>query len=236
MEILPRTKRGIVILDLAGRIDADSANFIETVGQCLRDGYCDILCNFEAVDFIDYMGVSAIFIAYKEVVNCKGRMKFLNVPVHVRELFAVAGLDRVVEIYAKEELALNAFKEDRVIENIQKMQLRRRFKRLPLDIKIELLSKQDSGPICLKVDLLDLSGVGAYLFGCDKFKLGDRVVLKIDLPSERKTFLLNAKVVWLSDKDIQHHIHPGMGVEFCNIPSSVQDELVKFIEKNLSLA
>jgi len=38
-------------------------------------------------------------------------------------------------------MAINSFKEDKVIENIKKMQLRRRFKRLPIDIKIELNQK-----------------------------------------------------------------------------------------------
>ena len=56
MEIKARQNGSIVILDLAGRIDIDSANFVEAVGQCVRDGYLDILCNFEEVDFIDYLG------------------------------------------------------------------------------------------------------------------------------------------------------------------------------------
>ena len=56
---------------MCGRIDSDSANLIEIVGQCVRDGYTDVLCNFETVESIDYLGVSAIVIAYKEIVNNK---------------------------------------------------------------------------------------------------------------------------------------------------------------------
>lgn len=236
MEIKARTKGSVLILDLSGRIDANSANFIEIVGQCLRDGYVDILCNFDGVDFIDYLGVSAVTLAYKEILNNKGRMKFLNVPVHVRQVLSVAGLDKVIESYVDENLAVKSFKEDRVIENIKNLQMRRRFKRLTLDIKVELSAKHNKKAHCLKVELLDISAVGAYIFGCSQFKLGDELDLKIDLPSEKKTFWLEAKVVWLSDKDIQRHIHPGMGVTFIDVPVYVQDELVKFIEKNLSVA
>src|SRR3989338_7655650 len=132
MEIRARTKDRIIILDLVGRIDVNSANFIEVVGKCLHDGYCDILCNFEEVDFIDYMGISVIVIAYKDVVNNNGRMKFANMPSHLKNLFSISGLDRVIEIHTNEDIAVNSFKEDRIIENIKKLQLRRRFKRLPI--------------------------------------------------------------------------------------------------------
>ncbi|MDD5618520.1 MAG: anti-sigma factor antagonist [Candidatus Omnitrophica bacterium] len=235
MEIKGRTKGKIIILDLGGRIDVNAANLIEAVGQCLHDGYIDILCNFEEVDFIDYMGISVLSIAYKEVINSKGRMKFVNMPTHLRNLFSVTGLDKVIEFYADENLAVNSFKEDRIIENIQKMQLRRRFKRLPIDIKIELKRKYDKEEFCLKTDLLDLSALGAYIYGCDKYKLGDEVIITFNLPPKSEELKLDAKVVWLSDKNIQHHIHPGMGVEFHNISTAEQKRLVEFIERNLSL-
>ncbi|MFA5410755.1 MAG: anti-sigma factor antagonist [Candidatus Omnitrophota bacterium] len=234
MEIKARTKGNIVILDLSGRIDVDSANLVEAVGQCLRDGYIDILCNFEEVDFIDYLGVSAIALAYREVLNNHGRMKFANIPAHLKNIFSVTGLDRVVEIYATTDLALNAFKEDKVIENIKKLQLRRRFKRLPIDIKVELKDKYAHAPACLKVDILNLSAIGAYIYGCDKFKLGDEVVLRFKLPPKPEELEFQAKVVWLPDNQIQQHLRPGMGVEFYNLSSSLQEKLLEFIERNLS--
>ena len=223
-----------MILDLAGRIDVDSANLVEVVGQCVRDGYNDLLLNFEEVSFIDYMGVSVIVIAYKEVINNHGRMKFENLPVHLKSVLSISGLDKVIEIYAQEEIALNSFKEDKIIEKIKKMQLRRRFKRLPIDIRIELKSKYDKEAACLKVEMLNLSAVGAYIYGCDKFKLGDEVILRIRLSPKQEDIELEAKVVWIPDKQVQHHFHPGMGVEFYNISPVVQQKLLEFIERNLS--
>jgi stage II sporulation protein AA (anti-sigma F factor antagonist) len=234
MEIRARTKENILILDLSGRIDVDSANLVEAVGQCLRDGYLDILCNFEEIDFIDYLGVSAIALAYREVTNHHGRMRFVNIPAHLKSIFSITGLDRVIDIYADEDLAVHAFKEDKIIEDIKRLQLRRRFKRLPIDIKIELKNKYERNPICLKVDILNLSAVGAYIYGCDQFQLGDEVVLKFKLPPQDEEIELQAKVVWLPDKQIQLHLQPGMGVEFYNISSSVQEKLIAFIERNLS--
>ena len=234
MEIKLRQLNSVIVLDISGRIDVDSANLVEVVGQCVHDGYKDILCNLDDVDFIDYMGTSVIVIAYKEVVNNQGRMRFCNVPVHIKNIFCIAGLDRVIEIYPSEELALNSFKEDKAIEDIKKMQLRRRFKRLPIDIKVELKAKHGRDPVCLKLDVLNLSGIGAFIFGCDKFKLGDEVILKIKLPPKRKELELEAKVVWIPDKQVQPHSYPGLGVEFTHIPADIQQELVEFIERNLS--
>lgn len=234
LELRIRQKHNVVILDLAGRIDVDSANLVEVVGQCLRDGYLDILCNLEDVEGIDYMGISVIAIAYKEAANNEGRMKFVNCPSHLRGVFAVSGMDRTIEFYASEELALNSFKEDKAIENIKKMQLRRRFKRLPIDLKVELKSKHEKSPHCLKLDILNLSAVGAFIFGCDKFKLGDEVILKMKLAPKQEELDLEAKVVWVPDKAVQPHEYPGIGVEFHNISPLDQQKLIAFIERNLS--
>jgi anti-anti-sigma factor len=235
MEIKARQKGTVIILDLLGRVDVNSANLVEVVGQCLRDGYCDILCNFEDVAYIDYMGISAIVLAYKETINSNGRMKFVNVPSHLKNMLSLTGLDRVIDMCASEDEALNAFKEDKIIEHIKKMQLRRRFKRLPIDIKVELKNKSQDTLPCMKVDIINLSGVGAYIYGCNNFKLGDEVILKFKLPPKYVEVELEAKVVWIPDKQIQIHVSPGMGVEFYKIPSQVQELLLEFIERNLSL-
>ncbi len=234
LEIKLRQSCDVVILDLSGRIDVDSANLVEAVGQCVRDGYTDILCNLQDVEGIDYMGISAVVIAYKEVINHHGRIKFVNIPAHIRGVFAISGTDRAIEIYASEDLAINSFKEDKIIENIKKMQLRRRFKRLPIDLKIELKFKQDDSPACLKVDILNLSAVGAFIFGCSKFKLGDEVVLKMKLAPTQEELELQARVVWVPDKEVQRHEYPGIGVEFSNISAANQQKLIEFIDRNLS--
>ncbi|MDD5478023.1 MAG: anti-sigma factor antagonist [Candidatus Omnitrophica bacterium] len=234
LEIKARQSGNIVILDLSGRIDVDSANLVEVVGQCVRDGYTDILCNLEDVEAIDYMGVSVVIIAYKEVINHRGRMKFVNIPAHLKRVFAISGTDRVIEIYASEDLALDSFKEDKIIENIKKMQLRRRFKRLPIDLKIELKSKKEDSPACLKVDIINLSAVGAFIFGCAKFKLGDEVLLKMKLAPKNEELELEAVVVWVPDKEVQMHEYPGIGVEFRNISTVNQQKLIEFIDRNLS--
>ncbi len=236
MEIRARLVGSVVILDFSGSIDVNSANLVEVVGQCVRDGYVDVLCNFEEVERIDYLGISAILLSYKELINHRGRMKFLNIPAQLRNLFSVTGLDRAVEIFTSEERAVDSFKEDAIIENIKKMQLRRRFKRLPIEIKVELRDAQGRVPSCLNADILNMSAVGAYLYGCDQFALGDRLIMKLTLPPGTSPLELSVKVVWLCDRQIQPQMWPGIGVEFDTISTEDQATIVQFIDRNLSLS
>ncbi|MDD5725711.1 MAG: anti-sigma factor antagonist [Candidatus Omnitrophica bacterium] len=234
LEIRLRQAGNCVVLDLSGRIDVDSANLVEAVGQCVRDGYPDILCNLEDVRSIDYMGISVVVIAYKEVLNHGGRMKIANLPAQLKDVFSVSGVDRSIEVYATIDAALSSFKEDRVIEGIKKMPLRRRFKRLPIDLKVEMKSERGGGPECLKVEMLNLSAVGAFIFGCGNFKLGDEVILKMKLSPNPELLELQARVVWIPDKAVQPHEYPGVGVEFSNLSSENQQRIIDFIERNIS--
>ena len=233
MEIKVRYKGSVVILDLCGRIDVNAAMLIETVGQCLRDGYSDILCNFESVEFIDYMGISVIVIAYKEAVNNNGRMKFSNILAHLKELFSVVGLDKVIDIYATEDAALSSFKEDKIIENIQKMPLRRRFKRLPLDIDIELKAKREGE--YRKAKLLNISGVGMLIFIDRAYPLGELLDVRLSLKPVAESFQAEAKVAWLVDKKLQPQIYPGMGLEFYHLDRILQEQVLQFVERNSTL-
>ncbi|MFA5038786.1 MAG: STAS domain-containing protein [Candidatus Omnitrophota bacterium] len=234
MDIRARQKDDVIILDLGGRIDADAAGLVESVGQCLRDGYADILCNFDQVEYVDYVGISALVLSYKDVINNNGRMKFCCVPVHVKNALCVAGLDHTIDHYPSEESALQAFQQDHVLEKLQKLQLRRRFKRLPLDLKIELKTKSGGSPVCLKAEILNLSAVGAYIFGCSGLKLGDDCILTLKLSSKDEPLELRAKVVWLPDRQVQPQMYPGVGVEFQFLSTALQQRLLDFIEKNLS--
>lgn len=233
MKISIRRKDRVVILDLCGRIDENAADFIETVGLCVRSKQCDILCNFEEVEFVDYMGISAIVLAYKEVINYDGRMKFVNVPTHIKGIFSISGLDKTFEFYTTEEAALNAFREDKVIEKIRKKKLRRRFKRLPIDIKVNF-KKNIEGNQWHQGQVLDLSAQGAYIYGYNHYALGDTLELTLNISSKLEDLELGAVVVWLSDKQVQPQYHPGMGVEFHNISSEIQKKVLEFIDKNMA--
>jgi len=231
LEIYSREKHGIIILDVRGHIDISASEFIEVAGWHLANNRLDILCDFSRVEMLDYAGLSVVTIAYKNVVNHNGRMKFCNLPANVKNILHAVMLDRIFEIYGTEDIALNAFKEDKEIEKIKHMQLRRRFKRVCLDILVTYRAKF-GGQKEHKGKFFDLSGDGAFLFGKKTFSLHDIISLEFQLP-HTPAIKTDAKVVWLSDKDIQPQQYPGMGLEFYKISVATQKRIVNFIEKNV---
>jgi len=235
LEIEFKKVDSVAILDLTGSIDIDAANFVEMVGWCLTNGYKDILCNFENVNLVDYAGLSVLAIAYKDVLNHNGRIKFVNVAAHIEKIFCLVYLDRVFEIYADEELAIRSFEEDRVISKIQKKPLRRRFKRLPLDIDIEFKLKTKDEQFNLG-KVLNISAVGLLVFSEKTYPLGEILKIRLSLLPKPGFIELEAKVVWLVQKEIQPQIYPGMGLEFYNMDSETQKKIIEFVDRNLPLS
>jgi anti-sigma B factor antagonist len=233
LEVGLRRINAVAVLDLSGEVNIDSSVFIEKVASCLESGCRDLLANFENVTTIDYAGLSAIAIAYKNTVNHKARMKFINVAVHIRKLFNLVCLDRVFEIYTDEQSALQSFEEERNIVAIQKKQLRRRFKRLPLDIGVGFKTKSEDKFRQGKV--LNLSGVGMLVFVDKVYPLGEMLEIRLSLAPSPGPLEINARVSWLVDKKIQPQIYPGMGLEFYHLDQEVQEKIVEFVERNLAM-
>jgi Tfp pilus assembly protein PilZ len=60
--------------------------------------------------------------------------------------------------------------------------------------------------------------------------------VKIKLPPKDEELQLDAKVVWIPDKQVQPHFYPGMGVEFTQISSHTQQKIIEFIDRNISFS
>jgi len=234
MKIKIRESEGIYILDLEGNIDINASNFVESVGWVLLHKSKDILCNFSDVNLVDYVGISVIAVAYKNVLNHNGRMKFYAVPSHVQKIFSIVGLDRVLESYATKEQAINSFKEEKIIFQILKKKLRRRFKRVPSNIIIEYRPKFAAKDILFKGKIMNLSADGVYVFSKHLFSIGDILFIRIHLLPEPGVLELDAKVIWLADKQLQPHEFPGMALEFYNISSDMQEKIMRFVDKHLT--
>ena len=234
LEIAFRRVESVAVLDLTGNINIDSANFIEKIGWCLENGYPDILCNFENINLVDYAGLSVLAIAFKNVENHKGRVKLLGVPEHIKKIFSLMCLDRIIEICSEEKQAINSFKEDQVISEIKKKKLRRRFRRLPLDIKVEFRAK-DKDEEFSRGKVANLSGVGLLIVADKLYALNEILEVKLTLSPKIGVLELQAKVAWLVRMELQPQFYPGMGLEFYQLEPSLQKRIVEFVEKNLPL-
>lgn len=231
MPIRIREVNGISILDVEGKVDVNSSDIIETIGWLTNTGKVNIVINFENVDIVDYSGLSVLAIAYKNVINHKGKLKFLNVPLGVIELFKVVKLEAVFEAYSDEESAVNSFYD----QEIASLNLRRRFARLDIHLTVKYAAR-DGGkkPEVFEGRVLNMSAAGLYIYTPYTLPLGTRVSMELNLPGSRKPIETAGRVSWLADKEIQPHFYPGMGVSFLRLTPEKESAIIVFVDKNIS--
>ena len=233
MKIKIKIKEEVAILELEGNIGIDASDFVETVGQILAHQAKDIICNFEGVNLVDYVGVSLITVVYKNILNHKGRFELCNVPSHVRRLFSIVGLDKIFKFHLNEEQAIDAIKQEQIIEQITRKPSRRRFERIPFKATIEYRQKFLLNESFAGGKVVNLSAEGSFIISDKIFSIGDLLATRIKLQPHSEVIEVDAKVVWLVDKEIQPDYYPGMGLEFHNITPEKQEKIIQFIEKHL---
>lgn len=232
MPVRIREVNNINILDVEGRIDINSSDIIETVGWLTNTGKVNLIINFEGVDIVDYSGLSVLAIAYKNVTNHKGKLKLLNVPLNVIELFKVVKLETVFETYSDEESAVASFYD----QEIAKLNLRRRFARLDIHLTVKYaISGGDKKAKMFEGRVLNMSAAGLYIYSPYTLPLGTLVDLGFDLPGKTAGPLdTKGRVSWIADKEIQPHFFPGMGVTFLHLTGEKEKAIIEFIDKNVS--
>ncbi len=230
MSVRIREVKDTHILDIDGKIDINSSDIIETVGWLVHTGKINIILNLESVDAVDYNGISILAIAYKSIVNHKGKLRFLNVPLSVIELFKVVKLESVFAVYTDEETAIESFYD----ENIEKLHLRRRFARLDIHLSVKYEISGQKNPKAFEGKVLNISAAGLYIYTRNTFPINTLLDLEFNLPNAPAVLETNGRVSWLADKEIQPHSYPGMGVSFIHLTSEKEKAIIDFIEKNIT--
>jgi len=232
MNIIVTETDNISIIKIKGRIDINSSGIIETVGQLIKDEKKYILLNLGGVTMVDYGGISILAIAYKDVINHNGKLKFCNVTPGAEEALRLVRLDCVFEIYKDEGTALRAFRHKPPVDE---KAMRRRFDRADLHIDVEFTgAKNEKGgrPVWYSAKLLNMSGEGLFLYTKKLLPIGEKIRLKIDL-SDGKAFEAEGTVIWIADKILQPQSSPGMGVFIKRMGRREQDRVLKFINSRL---
>lgn len=234
MKIKTKIKEGVAILALEGNIGIDASDFVETVGWILNHQTKDIICDFENVNLVDYVGISLISVIYKNILNHKGKIELYNVPSHVIRLFSIVGLDRIFKFHISEKQALEAIKHEREMERSADEPLRRRFERTPFNATIEYRQKLLKNQPFYKGKIVNLSAEGVFIVSDKIFSIGDLLTTRMDFQPQPGLIEADTKVVWLADKEIQPEDYPGMGLEFHNITVEKQEKIAQFVEKHLT--
>jgi anti-sigma B factor antagonist len=111
MQITQREVRGVIILDLEGRLVLEDGvtPFVERMNALGHLGGTRILLNFEKVTYLDSAGVGAVAWKYVTVRKRNGDVKLLNLHPKSHTVLKTTKLLTILESFESEEAAIDSF-------------------------------------------------------------------------------------------------------------------------------
>ena|ERR1700721_1278404 len=117
LDIHQRENEGIVILDLHGKLimgggDIALRDFVQSL---LDGGNRKLTLNLAQVSEIDTSGNGVLLFVAQEYANAEGKVVLFNIAHSHGQIYEMARLETVVEIYRDELDAINSFFPDRKV-------------------------------------------------------------------------------------------------------------------------
>lgn len=108
--IKQREKRDVIILELAGFLDAHTVPQFETTLQKLvKDAHYKIIVNMASLEYISSAGLGVLMGFIEEVRENGGDIKLSNLSERVYKVFDLLGFPTLFEIVDAEAEALHSF-------------------------------------------------------------------------------------------------------------------------------
>lgn len=109
MQIEKRQHEDILILDLAGRLDAStSAEAQEELISIVDAGNTLLVANLEKIEYISSAGLRAFLMVAKRLKSNNGRIYLYQLPDYVKEIFDISGFTSIFPIHSSEQEAIAA--------------------------------------------------------------------------------------------------------------------------------
>lgn len=97
MEITPQKIGDILVMHLAGRLDASWCDTVEkALTAAVRDGEHRIHLDMEKVDYISSAGLRVLFSVYKQLISIKGVFAIRNPSPNVRSVIQMVGIGSLI--------------------------------------------------------------------------------------------------------------------------------------------
>ncbi|SHJ95483.1 anti-sigma B factor antagonist [Caminicella sporogenes DSM 14501] len=103
-------KEDIKIIKVFGEVNFENhIEFKEGLLRSIQGNENKIVLDMEKLAYLNSMGLSTIVKAYSELKKRKGELKLCSLQEHIKKLFAITKLDKIINIYENSEDALKAF-------------------------------------------------------------------------------------------------------------------------------
>jgi len=118
LEIEPRDREGITILELKGRITMgdEVSSFRQKIRDLAKTPDSKVILNMQHVDYIDSTGLGAIVMGSSAVRGAGGTIKLVYLNRRNVELLVCTQLATIFEIFNDEQDAVNSFFPGREIK------------------------------------------------------------------------------------------------------------------------
>jgi len=111
MEISERKVGKITVVKIQGQavIDRQTERLSQLVRERLQAGDRLFVANLADCSRMDSTGLGELVKSQRMVADCEGVLKLAEVPLNLRGLFIVTNLVEILEIFDKEQQAINSF-------------------------------------------------------------------------------------------------------------------------------
>ena len=114
MDLQVREKENVLIVDLEGRLVAGTSEeaLHEAMNRLVAEGHKNILLNLSEVEWIDSSGIGELVASIKLARRFGSSVKLLRMGDRVRHVLSVSQLLPLLDVYEKEEDAVEAFQQE----------------------------------------------------------------------------------------------------------------------------
>lgn len=110
MEISESRSGGTLVITASGRLNADSAQALQThvLGR-IDAGETSVLLDLARLDYISSAGLRSLLVAAKRMQACDGRFALCALTPNVSEVFRLSGFDSIIDVHPDRATALRSF-------------------------------------------------------------------------------------------------------------------------------
>jgi len=101
MEILVKKQDELVIIELEGRLDSNTAGNLEKeLIPLISADTKKMLIDFSDLNYISSAGLRTLLLAAKKMQSVKGKLALCNMQEFIKEVFELAGFTAIFKIFA----------------------------------------------------------------------------------------------------------------------------------------
>jgi anti-sigma B factor antagonist len=110
MEINVREMHRAILMEISGRIDSTNATELgEALNEQIDAGHYSLVADMSKVEYISSAGLRELVAALKRVKQTNGDLRLTSLSERVREVFNIAGLDAIFQIFNSQVDAVGSF-------------------------------------------------------------------------------------------------------------------------------